>query len=99
MMDTEDFEGVMVGLGDALAYAKDDATRGHMATVDVKAVRAATNKTQAQFAEAFHLPVGTLRDWEQNRRQPDAPARALLSLIEAAPQTVEQLLAGQMTNA
>jgi hypothetical protein len=34
--------------------------------------------TQMQFAEAFHLPITTLRDWEQYRSTPDAPARALL---------------------
>jgi DNA-binding transcriptional regulator YiaG len=38
--------------------------------------------TQAEFAEAFHLPITTLRDWEQRRSTPDAPARALLLAIE-----------------
>ena len=37
--------------------------------------------TQAQFAERFHLPIGTLRDWEQDHRQPDAPALAYLRVI------------------
>ena len=38
--------------------------------------------TQTEFAEAFHLPIATLRDWEQRRSTPAAPARALLLAIE-----------------
>ena len=43
-----------------------------------KALRQNLAITQAEFAEAFSLPLGTLRDWEQRRSTPDAPARALL---------------------
>jgi putative transcriptional regulator len=49
--------------------------------------------TQAQFAEAFHLPITTLRDWEQRRSTPDAPARALLLAIERDPEVMRRLLA------
>ena len=49
--------------------------------------------TQMQFAEAFHLPVSTLRDWEQRRSTPDAPARDLLLAIERDPETMRRLLA------
>ena len=49
--------------------------------------------TQAEFAEAFHLPIATLRDWEQNRSTPDAPARALLLAIERDPEVMRRLLA------
>ena len=55
-------------------------------------MRLHANKTQAQFADAYHIPVATLRDWEQGRRQPDAPARALLTIIAADPQAVERML-------
>lgn len=44
------------------------------------------------FAKAYRIPVGTIRDWEQNRRQPDAPARVLLSLIQADPAAIQSLL-------
>ncbi|HVJ03817.1 MAG TPA: transcriptional regulator [Sphingomonas sp.] len=93
-MDTEDFNGIVAGLSDAIAYAKGDTSRGRVVSpIDVKAIRKATRKTQGQFATAYHLPIGTLRDWEQNRRQPDAPARVLLSMIQAEPETVERLIA------
>jgi len=59
----------------------------------VKALRHRLGMTQAEFAEAFHLPITTLRDWEQHRSMPDAPARALLLAIERDPKGMRRLLA------
>ena len=59
----------------------------------VKVLRQRLGMTQAQFAEAFHLPITTLRDWEQHRSTPDAPARALLLAIERDPEVMRRLLA------
>lgn len=87
------FEMIMAGLEDAIAWAEGDETRGRVANpIDVKRVRAAANKTQAEFARSYRLPIGTVRDWEQNRRRPDAPARVLLAMIEADPVAVERLI-------
>ena len=58
----------------------------------VKALRERLGMTQIAFAEAFHLPVTTLRDWEQRRSVPDAPARALLLAIERDPAHMRELL-------
>jgi putative transcriptional regulator len=58
----------------------------------VKALRQRLGMTQAEFAEAFGLPISTLRDWEQRRSNPDAPARALLRAIEREPETMRRLL-------
>ena len=58
----------------------------------VKALRERLDMTQAQFAAAFHLPITTLRDWEQHRSTPDAPARALLLAIERDPEVMRRLL-------
>ncbi len=58
----------------------------------VKVLRQRLGMTQVQFAQAFGLPISTLRDWEQNRCVPDAPARALLSAIEREPETMRRLL-------
>jgi putative transcriptional regulator len=60
----------------------------------VKVLRQRLGMTQAEFADAFHLPITTLRDWEQQRSKPDAPARALLLAIERAPELMRRLLAG-----
>jgi len=59
----------------------------------LKWLRQRLGMTQVQFAEAFHLPITTLRDWEQHRSVPDAPARALLLAIERDPKAMRRLLA------
>ena len=59
----------------------------------VKVLRQRLGMTQAEFARAFHLPITTLRDWEQHRSVPDAPARALLLAIERDPEVMRRLLA------
>lgn len=59
----------------------------------VKVLRQRLDMTQTEFAEAFHLPITTLRDWEQHRSTPDAPARALLLAIERDPKAMKRLLA------
>ena len=61
----------------------------------VRALRQRIGMTQVEFAEAFHLPVTTLRDWEQRRSTPDAPARALLLAIERDPEVMRKLLSGR----
>ena len=59
---------------------------------DAKRIRHALNLTQEAFARAFHIPIGTLRDWEQHRTEPDQAARNLLKVISAAPETVKDAL-------
>jgi putative transcriptional regulator len=59
----------------------------------VKVLRQRLRMTQAEFAAAFQLPITTLRDWEQRRSTPDAPARALLLAIERDPKVMRRLLA------
>jgi putative transcriptional regulator len=61
----------------------------------VKVLRQRLGMTQVEFAGAFHLPLTTLRDWEQHRSAPDAPARALLLAIERDPEVMRRLLADQ----
>lgn len=61
--------------------------------VDVAAVRKRLGVSQGVFARKFGLSVGTIRDWEQGRSQPDGPARVLLQVIDREPQAVERALA------
>jgi putative transcriptional regulator len=53
-----------------------------------KRIRWRLRMSQSDFAEAFHIPVGTLRDWEQHRREPDQAARAYLEVITRNPKAV-----------
>ena len=58
----------------------------------VKEVRAITKLSQAKFAAVLHVDVGTLRNWEQGRRNPTGPAKALLRAIQADPANVLRAL-------
>jgi putative transcriptional regulator len=51
----------------------------------VKEVRAITGLSQPRFAKLLHVDVGTLRNWEQGRREPTGPAQALLRAIKNNP--------------
>jgi putative transcriptional regulator len=59
----------------------------------IKTLRRALGLTQDEFATRYHIPLGTLRDWEQGRREPDQPARAYLKVIAADPEGVSRSLA------
>ena len=89
------FADLMSGMEDALAFER-GARRGYKVygAPDIKAIRAKTKLSQPRFAEAFHLDVAALRDWEQGRRQPERPAQVLLQLIDREPETVRRILAG-----
>jgi putative transcriptional regulator len=54
-------------------------------SIAVHSIRAATGLSQAKFAELLGIQVSTLRNWEQGRREPTGPARALLRAIRNDP--------------
>ena len=60
--------------------------------VNVKKLRERLGQTQEAFAATYRIPLGTLRDWEQLRKQPDAPARAYLMVIARTPAAIAALL-------
>ena len=92
-MKDEHFNGIMAGLQDAIAFVQGDTTRGRVAAgPDVKAIRAKTRLSQTKFAASLRVPVGTVRDWEQHRRSPDAPARTLLGMVDADPEAALALI-------
>jgi putative transcriptional regulator len=55
-------------------------------------VRGRTGLTQAAFAARIGVPVETVRNWEQGKRSPRGPARALLKVIEQAPEAAFAVL-------
>ena len=61
-------------------------------TPQVKVIRRALDLSQEEFAERFRIPLGTLRDWEQGRKEPDAAARAYLIVIARNPTAVTEAL-------
>jgi putative transcriptional regulator len=61
-------------------------------TPQVKVIRRALDLSQEEFAERFRIPLGTVRDWEQGRKDPDAAARAYLIVIGRNPAAVSEAL-------
>jgi len=59
---------------------------------DITALRRFVGLTQANFARAMGISIHTLRNWEQNRRQPDGPALALLRIAARHPRIIRQNL-------
>ena len=57
-----------------------------------RTLRRALGLTQEEFATRYHIPIGTLRDWEQGRAKPDQPARAYLTVIAHDPEGVRRAL-------
>jgi putative transcriptional regulator len=58
----------------------------------IKTLRRALGLTQEEFATRYRIPLGTLRDWEQGRSEPDQPARAYLTVIAHDPDGVQRAL-------
>ena len=58
----------------------------------VRALRKKLNLTQEEFAARFHLPLGTVRDWEQGAHVPDKAAQVLLTVIAKDPDAVARAL-------
>jgi putative transcriptional regulator len=61
-------------------------------TPQAKIIRRALELTQEEFAVRYHIPLGTLRDWEQGRTEPDQPVRAYLTVIARDPDRILRML-------
>ena len=59
---------------------------------DVKAIRRSLHMSQDEFSTVYRIPLATLKNWEQGRRQPDAPAAAYLRAIQRRPKEVMEAL-------
>jgi putative transcriptional regulator len=61
-------------------------------TPRARIIRRALGLSQEDFAARYHIPIGTLRDWEQGRVEPDQAARAYLTVIARDPEAVRKAL-------
>jgi putative transcriptional regulator len=90
---------IIAGLRDAVAHARGDASAARVSTVnvpnevDVRQIRHRLTMTQREFALRFGFSLCTIRNWEQGRRYPSGSDRVFLTLIERAPDTVQEILA------
>ena len=80
-------------LNDPDAQPLSDAALSRMKPVArARTLRRALGLTQEEFATRYRIPIGTLRDWEQGRSEPDQPARAYLTVIAHDPEGVRRAL-------
>jgi putative transcriptional regulator len=78
----------------SVAAAMTSVAPGEPATPPlVRDLRRRARLTQLEFAARLGVPVETIRNWEQGKRMPRGPARALLAVIAHAPETVFAALA------
>jgi putative transcriptional regulator len=81
----------------SIATAAHNAARAAAGRLDDAAyarnVRSRTGLTQTAFAARIGVPVETVRNWEQGKRSPRGPARALLKVLEEAPEAAFAVLA------
>jgi len=90
------FDELMESVGEMNENLRGERQPSREFTVDalhVKEIRKATGLTQAKFAALIDVQLGTLRNWEQGRREPTGPAKALLKAIHNDPVHVLNALA------
>jgi putative transcriptional regulator len=69
------------------------ASPAETGTLEVRDLRRRARLTQQEFAARLGVPVETIRNWEQGKRAPRGPARALLTVIAHDPEAVFAALA------
>ncbi len=70
-----------------------DAAPDMAPEIDVRAIRRATQMTQAEFAAAYEFSLRTLQEWERGAKRPSGPARTLLRAIKGDPEGLRRALA------
>lgn len=95
-MKKHDFDSLVESVKEAgqIRHGEAEASRiTEFAPVDVKSIRLRLRKSQSEFARMIGVSVSTLQNWEQGRRRPEGPARALLRVAAANPKAVAEALA------
>jgi putative transcriptional regulator len=94
---TKAYDSILQGLREVEAYLNGDTAGSithhiEVPDTDIRAIRAATGLSQAEFARSIGVAKATLLNWEQGRRRPEGPARVLLALIAKEPGIVGRVL-------
>lgn len=90
-MADEEVHAAALSDPDAQPLTKEDFARMKR-TSQVKVMRRALQLTQEEFSSRYHIPLGTLRDWEQGRSEPDRAMYAYLKVIATIPEAVQHVL-------
>jgi putative transcriptional regulator len=95
-MKKKDFDNLTASIREAGRIRRGEAKASRVREfdpVDVKTIRRRLGKSQTEFAHLIGVSVATLRNWEQGRRRPKGPARALLKVAATNPEIVAAALA------
>ncbi|MBX7235983.1 MAG: helix-turn-helix domain-containing protein [Caldilineales bacterium] len=99
-MNEQDFAMLVESVKQAGAIRRGALAPGRtfeFSPLDVKAIRTRLQKSQTEFAQMIGVSVATLQNWEQGRRKPEGPARALLQVALRNPEAVAEALSGEAT--
>jgi len=94
-MKKSDFEKLLASVKQAGQIKRGLLKPGRVSRIevpDIKAIRERLSVSQAQFAHMIGVNVTTLQNWEQGRRQPHGPAKALLKVASEKPEAVLEAL-------
>ena len=96
-MKNEDFEDLLTSVKQAGRIRRREMKASRVfefAPADVQGIRTRLGKSQSEFAHMIGVSVSTLQNWEQGRRRPEGPARALLKVAAEHPRMVAEALMG-----
>lgn len=94
-MKKTDFAALVASVKQAGAIRKGRAQPGRVtryATPNVRAIRGKLNASQSEFAHMIGVSIDTVQNWEQGRREPEGPAKALLTVAAKNPEAVVKAL-------
>lgn len=94
-MKSEDFDDLVTSIEQAGRIRRGQMGPSRVfeyAPADVRAIRTELHRSQSEFARMIGVSVSTLQNWEQGRRRPEGPARALLRVAEKHPRVVAEAL-------
>ena len=94
-MKKDDFNELVASVREAGAIGRGERKPSRVFTfkpADVQDVRHRLGLSQSEFAAMIGVAVATLRNWEQGRRVPEGPARALLMVAAMNPEAVKKAL-------
>lgn len=94
-MNDQDFANLVESIkqaGEIKKGGREPGRKFEFTPLDIKAIRHKLNKSQSEFALMIGVSVTTLQNWEQGRRHPEGPARALLMVASKNPEAVQEAL-------
>jgi putative transcriptional regulator len=94
-MREQDFKKLTESIKQAGKIRRGEMKPGRVFTfspADIKSIRARLKQSQSEFAMMIGVSVSTLQNWEQGRRHPEGPARALLKIASEKPEALIEAL-------